>query len=175
MSLVTIRYATIDDAEMIADISRQTFYDTFASENTAGDMDKFMNEKFTKEALMKEVGAPGNIFFMAVDDDKVLGYVRMRDNQSIPELPGKNVIEIARIYAAANAIGKGIGKMLMQKCIDIAVEMKKEIIWLGVWEKNQRAIDFYTQWGFEKFGTHIFLLGDDPQTDWLMKKPLISP
>jgi ribosomal protein S18 acetylase RimI-like enzyme len=50
--------------------------------------------------------------------------------------------------------------------------MKKDNIWLGVWEHNHQAIKFYTTWGFEKFGDHLFLLGDDPQTDWLMKKEL---
>jgi ribosomal protein S18 acetylase RimI-like enzyme len=71
-----------------------------------------------------------------------------------------------------NSIGKGIGKALMLKCIEIAREKKSDVLWLGVWENNQRAIDFYTKWGFEKFSTHIFMLGDDPQTDWLMKKEL---
>ena len=87
-------------------------------------------------------------------------------------LGNRNSIEIARIYAATNAIGKGVGKTLMQKCIEIAQEKKKDVLWLGVWEKNNRAIDFYIKWGFEKFSTHIFMLGDDPQTDWLMKKEL---
>lgn len=81
-------------------------------------------------------------------------------------------IEIARIYATTNSIGKGVGKALMQESIKMATEKKKQVVWLGVWEKNQRAIEFYTRWGFEKFSTHIFMLGDDPQTDWLMKKEL---
>lgn len=83
-------------------------------------------------------------------------------------------MEIARIYALQSYIGKGVGSALMKKCIDQACELNKEIIWLGVWEKNQKAIHFYRKWGFEKFGTHIFILGDDPQTDWLMKKELAT-
>ncbi len=171
--MITIRIATVTDAALIADISRQTFYDTFASQNTKENMDKFMNESFSKEALMKEVGMPNNIFLLAYDDKQPVGYVRMRENNTPPELGNIIAIEIARIYATVNSIGKGVGKALMQKCIEIAMEKKVAAIWLGVFQENHRAIDFYTQWGFEKFSTHVFMLGDDPQTDWLMKKTLI--
>lgn len=170
--MISIRSCTIDDAPLIADMSRQTFYETFASENSAENMDKFMRLQFSKEALEKEVGVAGNIFFIAYDDEKPVGYVRMKESDRLPELNNKMAIEIARIYAVAGSVGKGVGSTLMQKSIDVALERNKEVIWLGVWEKNQRAIDFYTRWGFKKFGTHIFMLGDDPQTDWLMKKEL---
>jgi len=168
--MMNVRFATINDAELIANLSRQTFHETFASHNTQADMEMFMNEQFTKEALMKEVGEPGNIFLLAYDGDMPVGYVRMRENNNPPELNGAAAIEVARIYAVAAAIGKGVGKLLMQRCIDIARQNGKDIIWLGVWEQNQRAIEFYSKWGFEKFGTHVFLLGNDPQMDWLMKK-----
>jgi diamine N-acetyltransferase len=167
-----IRLAGKEDAELIADLSRQTFIDTFAPQNTEEDMDLFMNEQFTKEALIKEVGAEGNIFLLAFINDDVAGYVRMREGKERPELADKTAIEIARIYAVKNRIGKGTGSELMQKCIDIAIEKGKQVIWLGVWEKNQVAIDFYTKWGFEIFGEQDFLLGNDLQTDWLMKKTL---
>jgi diamine N-acetyltransferase len=173
--MITIRIATINDAELIADISRQTFHDTFASHNTKENMDKFMNETFSKEILIKEVGTPDNIFLLAYNEEEPVGYVRMRENNNPPELGNINAIEIARIYATSNSIGKGVGKALMQKCIEIAIEKKAAAVWLGVWQENHRAIDFYTKWGFEKFSTHVFILGDDPQTDWLMKKSLMIP
>lgn len=172
--MIKVRFCTEADASVIADLSRQTFYETFASENTAADMEKFMAEQFSRESLMKEVGAEGNIFFLAYDNETPVGYARMRESSSPAGLGEEKSIEIARIYAAAASVGKGIGKALMQKCIDMATEMNKEVLWLGVWEKNQRAIDFYSKWGFEKFGTHLFILGNDPQTDWLMKKELIK-
>ena len=175
MPLVSIRYATQKDAGLIADLSRQTFYEAFASQNTKENMEKFMNEQFSKAALSREVGAPGNIFFLAYDSEDPVGYVKMRESINPQKLGNARAIEIARIYATTHSIGKGVGKILMQRCIDIALERKKDIIWLGVWEHNQRAIEFYGKWGFEKFDTHTFMLGDDPQTDWLMKKePLTS-
>ena len=79
MNEISIREATKEDAGLIADLSRQTFYDTFAAENTAENMDKFMNETFTREKLMAEVGAGGNTFLLAYQGDEVLGYVRLRE------------------------------------------------------------------------------------------------
>ena len=98
----------------------------------------------------------------------------MRDGEKHSEFNGFTSIEIARIYALKKSIGKGVGRELMQKCISIAREMNRDIIWLGVWEKNERAIQFYRKWGFEKFAEHEFILGNDVQTDWLMYKRLFK-
>ena len=119
---------------------------------------------------MKEVGAERNIFLLAYEVDEPVGYARMRENNIPPELGADRAIELARIYAVRSAIGQGVGRVLMQKCIDIAGEKKYPVIWLGVWEHNQRAIDFYSRWGFEKFADHDFILGNDVQKDWLMKR-----
>jgi ribosomal protein S18 acetylase RimI-like enzyme len=169
----TLRYATKEDAALIADISRQTFYDTFAADNTEVDMAKFLNEQFTKGRLMREVGSPENIFMLAYSDDAVAGYVKLREGKKPKELVNAQSLEIARIYVVKNFIGKGVGKLLMQASFDIAKQKEKNVIWLGVWEKNKKAIDFYTSWGFEKFGECDFLLGDDLQRDWLMKKEIL--
>lgn len=172
MNDISIKEATIADAGLIADLSRQTFHDSFAADNTLENMDKFMNEQFTREKLMEEVGAAGNIFLLANVGDEVVGYARLRETTHPLLIENGPVIEIARIYAIQQSIGKGVGSALMQQCIHIARQKNVRVIWLGVWENNQKAITFYTKWGFEKFGDHVFMLGNDPQTDWLMKKGL---
>ena len=172
MSAVNIRIATKDDASLIADLSRSTFYETFASQNSTENMDKFMNEQFTREKLMREVGAQHNIFLVAEIEGEAVGYARMREVPNPKELNGLPAIELARIYSVQSRIGKGIGSALMKKCIEVAQQEKKQVLWLGVWEKNQHAISFYERWGFEKFSEHEFVLGNDVQTDWLMKKTL---
>lgn len=169
MSLITIRYAVPADAELIADMSRTSFYEAFVKNNTKEDMDIFMNEQFTREELMKEVELSEGIFIVASIDDEPVGYARLRVKN---HLAHEQAIEIARIYALEKAIGKGVGKALMQECINKANQLQMKSIWLGVWEKNERAIAFYQRWGFERFGEHGFLLGTDLQTDWLMKKIL---
>lgn len=167
-----IRFATADDAELIADLSRRTFHETFGYVNTKEDMDKFMNEQFAREKLIKEVREPGNTFLLAFDGNAPVGYVRMREGKKFPEFEDKDSIEIARIYSVNTYLGMGVGQQLMRQCIFIAKELKKDIIWLGVWKKNLRAIAFYTKWGFEKFSEQDFLLGNDLQKDWLLMKKL---
>jgi ribosomal protein S18 acetylase RimI-like enzyme len=169
---IRIRLAEKEDANLVANISRRTFYDSFAANNTREDMDHFLNTQFTIESLIVEVGAPGNIFLLAYLGDELAGYARMQELSAPPELAGVPAIEIVRIYSEQATIGKGIGKALMSRCLEIGREKGKEWIWLGVWEHNRRAIDFYTKWGFEKFGDHVFVVGHDPQTDWYMKKKL---
>lgn len=169
---IVIRLATEADAELIADMSRQTFYDTFAEYNTKEDMYKFMNEQFTKEKLIDEVKQPWHVFFLALMGNEPVGYVKLRDGLVPSDLINQSCIEIARIYSVKKTIGKGVGKKLMQTCHDIAKQKGKKVLWLGVWKENQRAIDFYTNWGFEIFSAQKFVLGDDVQTDWLMKKSI---
>ncbi|HEU5163950.1 MAG TPA: GNAT family N-acetyltransferase, partial [Chitinophagaceae bacterium] len=135
-------------------------------------MDKFMNEQFTREKLMEEVTERGNTFLLAFDGDTPVGYARMREGKKFPEFENRDSIEIARIYSVNSYLGTGVGQQLMRQCVFIAKELKKEIIWLGVWEKNPRAIAFYSKWGFEKFSEQDFLLGDDLQKDWLLMKKL---
>jgi ribosomal protein S18 acetylase RimI-like enzyme len=171
--MLSIKIATVAEAELIASMSRQTFYDSFAEQNTKENMDKFLTDPFSFESLVKEVGQPGNTFMLAYDDARPVGYTRIRENNNPPELGTSNALEIARLYAIKEYIGKGVGSFLMEKAIALGKEKGKEFLWLGVWEENKRAIDFYHRWGFRKFAEHIFMLGDDPQQDWLMKKELI--
>lgn len=169
---IRVTIASKEDAPLIADMSRITFYETFVSQNTKEDMDKFMKEQFTREALIKEVEDGADIFLLAYHGQEPVGYVRMREGEKRPEFEGLPSIEIARIYAMTAAIGKGVGATLMNECLQIASALGKKVIWLGVWEKNQRAIHFYHKWGFKEFAKHDFLLGNDVQTDWLMKRML---
>ncbi|MCZ2458796.1 MAG: GNAT family N-acetyltransferase [Chitinophagales bacterium] len=172
MSVFRIREAGVEDAELIADMSRRTFFDTYSPYNEAEDMELFMNEMFTKKNLMEEVGAKNNIFLLAYVDERPAGYVRMREFNNPPGLEKFPVMEIARIYVEKEFIGKGVGPALMRRCIAISIDLKKELIWLGVWKKNFRALSFYEKWGFEKFSETVFILGSSVQSDWLMRKKL---
>jgi ribosomal protein S18 acetylase RimI-like enzyme len=166
----TVRQATKEDAKLIADISHQTFYETFAADNKKEDMDKFLNQQFTKAKLMLEVGSSENTFLLAYYENEVAGYAKLRDGKTPDYIKHLPALEIARIYSVTHMIGKGVGKLLMKSSIEVAKERHKKVVWLGVWEKNKRAIEFYTRWGFEKFEETDFLLGNDLQKDWLMRK-----
>jgi len=169
---VEIRQATREDAEMIADMSRRTFYETFAHQNTPEDIALYMDKQFTRESLMAEVGTPGNTFLVAWLDEQPVGYVRLLEHAPPSEIGEGTGIEIVRLYAEQSVIGKGIGRALMQSSIDLAREKGLQWIWLGVWEHNHRAIAFYTKCGFAFDGTKQFVLGSDLQTDLVMRREL---
>lgn len=171
---LSVRYATIDDAELIADISRKTFYETFAPLNSSANMEIFMKVQFTRGRLMMEVGQPGHTFLLAYNNKEVAGYAKLRDTKYPPKLDSNNALEIARLYAMPHMIGKGVGKLLMEKSLEIASDAMKDAVWLGVWKQNKKAIDFYSSWGFEIFNECDFILGNEVQKDWLMRKKLVS-
>ena len=127
MKEILIRQAASNDAHRIAMLSRQTFYDTFAQYNTKEDMDKFMSEQFSEELLTKEVIGGEGIFFLAEEGTEALGYVRLREGDRYPAFGDLAAIEIARIYVDKKAIGKGVGKKLMDNSIDVAKKMGKGI------------------------------------------------
>ena len=173
--MVEVRQATLEEAGLIADLSRSTFLDTFAKDNTAEDMDIFMNEQFTRESLIQQVLDDKDIFLLAFLNGQTVGYARITD-RSEPRteeiFKNKSYIELARIYVIQSAKRKGVGSALLNKSLKIAKNLKHDIIWLGVWEKNPDAIQFYKAFGFQEFNKHKFLLGNDPQTDLLLHKYL---
>lgn len=169
---ITIKAAMLADAEEIALFSRKSFHESFADQNTEENMEKFMLQ-FSVNSLVEEVKNPDNIFITALKNDVIIGYVKLNKSEKPVELANENAIEIARIYIDKTMTGQGIGNMLMKYSLDLIKNLKADIAWLGVWENNKNAIAFYEKWGFERFGEHIFMLGDDPQTDWLLKKEIM--
>ncbi|MEI6086776.1 MAG: GNAT family N-acetyltransferase [Bacteroidota bacterium] len=168
---IKIVSAGIEDAKLIAIISRETFYDTYAAENTAANMAKFMTQQFGKAMLMAEVGATGNHFFLAYQNGEVAGYLKLTESIH-PQLTGEKAIEISRIYVCKPFIGKSVGKALMQTAIDFAIEKSKDWLWLIAWKENKRALEFYQKNGFEIFAESTFVLGDDLQNDWVLKRSI---
>jgi len=169
---ITIKLATLTDAEEIALFSRKSFYESFADQNTEENMEKFMLQ-FSVNSLVEEVKNPDNIFITALKNDVIIGYVKLSKSEKPVELANEKAIEISRIYINKTMTGQGIGNKLMKYGLDLIKDLKANIAWLGVWENNKNAIAFYEKWGFERFGEHIFMLGDDPQTDWLLKKEIM--
>ena len=172
-SAFLIRPVTRHDSHKLAILSASTFFDTFAEHNTKEDMDKYLSEKCSPSQMESEILESGNQFFFALENDIPIGYLKLRTTKTPEKLEGKNILEIERIYVSTSHLSKKVGAQLMQFCVDYAKEKDYEIIWLAVWEHNIKATNFYERWGFEKFGSQIFVLGDDKQTDFLMKKKII--
>ena len=163
-----IRAATESDIELLCAIGMKTFVETYEQQNTPENLQNYLQEKFNEKQISDEIQTPKNVFLLVELEDKTIGYAKMRVN--LIENPDENSLEIERIYIIKDYHGQKYGALLMQKCVDFAIENNYESLWLGVWEHNPKAIRFYQKWGFELFGEHIFQLGDDAQTDFLMKK-----
>lgn len=168
----TIETATAEHANMLAVFGAKTFRDTFSAANTEEDMNLFVESNYTPEKLYQELTDPSSIFLVVYDGKTPAGYVKLRTGHEPVELGPQRAIEIERLYADAAYLGKRVGFTLMNAAIRHARMNKFEVLWLGVWEHNAKARDFYEKFGFEYFGSHIFILGTDPQTDLLMKKTL---
>jgi ribosomal protein S18 acetylase RimI-like enzyme len=170
MSEIKIRQANETDAALIAFLSRETFYDTFAEHNTPEDMALFMEQQFSTPELMKEVVDSSDLFFLAFYEEEPAGYIKLKPGRHIDLIDTDKAIEISRLYARKSMIGKGVGKAMMLYAIQYAANNQYKTIWLGVWEHNKRAIGFYQSFGFQKFSEHDFILGKDVQRDWLMAR-----
>ena len=169
---MNIRYGTTDDAKMLSELGAKTFYDTFARDNTPENISLNMKRSFSTEVQFNELSDPNIIFLIAELENGPVGYAKLKLDSKNESITGTNTIEIERIYSLQEYIGKGIGKALMQAAIDEAKQRGCNSIWLGVWEKTPKAINFYKKWGFREVGSHIFTVGDDPQRDFIMELSL---
>ena len=177
---VNIRLITLEDVDQLQTIGRQTFLETFQEDNSEDDMKSYLEESFSTKALRTELTdhQSKTMFYYFAEIVKgskgkpeVIGYLKLNLGSSQTEMKSHNALEIERIYVLKAYHGKKVGQLLYQKALEVAqnIENKVDYIWLGVWEHNPRAIRFYEKNGFEAFDKHIFKLGDDEQTDIMMK------
>ncbi len=166
-----IRLAQIGDLPVLQKIGKQTFIDAFGSLNTASDMELYLEKTFNLKQLETEIQNPESEYYFIEDPDRILGYLKVNVGAAQTETIS-NALEIERIYVIVGYQSLGIGKILFNKAIDLAKERNLDVIWLGVWEKNLDAIRLYKKLGFIQFSSHPFLLGQDEQTDLLMKLKL---
>ncbi|MCX7773774.1 MAG: GNAT family N-acetyltransferase [Clostridia bacterium] len=169
---IRIKACTLEDLETLQDLSWRTFYDTFRPMNTEEDMKAYLENALGRDALHKELQNPSSAFFFLYADDELAGYIKLNEHPAQTDLHDPNALEIERIYVDKAFQGKGLGRNLINKAIEIANQKGLHYLWLGVWEKNEKAIAFYKSRGFYKIGQHDFLLGSDLQTDHIMRKDL---
>ena len=169
---VKIHQAGIDELEELQQISRTTFTETFSVHNSEENMRNYLRDNLSLEKLGEELNNPESSFYFAEMKDQVIGYLKLNVGAAQNEWKENTGLEIERIYVLKEYHGLKIGQLLFEKAISIATSMKMQYVWLGVWEKNKRAIAFYTKNGFKVVDQHLFKLGDDVQTDYLMKRTL---
>lgn len=163
-----IQITTTDLPELQA-IGKQTFVEAFGPGNTEENMQQYLEEGFSDEKLTAELNDKNSAFYFARSGSNVLGYLKLNFGNAQTELKDEKALEIERIYVLQAFLGQQVGQALYEKSLQVARENGMDYIWLGVWEENPRAIRFYKKNGFTEFGKHVFKLGNDEQTDIMMK------
>ncbi|MDU5337217.1 N-acetyltransferase [Enterococcus sp.] len=168
-----IRRCDLNDLVELQKISIETFRDTFATKNDPTDLETYLREAYALDKLESELTNPDSRFFFIYQGYQLAGYLKLNTNKAQTEISGKNGVEIERIYIRKAFKRRGLGRQLLDFAFNLAVREKREHIWLGVWEENQNALQFYQSFGFKQVGSHDFYVGTDKQTDLIMRKYLL--
>ena len=171
---IQVRKALPDDFEIVTKVGHDTFYETWREYNTPEDMAAYLKKAFDPKVILNYLNDATNTFLIASVNDKVIGYAKMRRDRTYDEFKNDPAIEIERVYVFKEYQSQKIGKVLMDECLKIASAENFAWIWLGVNIDNHKAINFYKAYGFTIFGEKGFQLGDAIDTDYLMKRQLIT-
>lgn len=163
-----------DDLRPLANISRKTFSDAFEKDNNPQDFKAYVDHAFREDKLLEEIQNPNTTFYFVLKNAEKVGYFKLNEKAAQTDIKSAKSIELERIYVLQDFQGQRIGRWILGQVKKIALEKQKEFLWLGVWEKNTKAIEFYRKHGFSKFGTHPYYVGSDKQTDWLMRLDLFN-
>jgi len=172
MTSISIKKCSIKDLRILQEVSIETFSDTFKEQNSPENMKAYLDKAYALEKLEKELSHTSSQFFFIYLHEELAGYLKVNTDEAQSEEMNDESLEIERIYVRSKFQKQGLGKYLMNKAIELATESRKNVIWLGVWEKNQNAIAFYSKNGFVKTGAHSFYMGDEEQVDYILTKTL---
>lgn len=167
-----IKEVLADNIKELQQISRQTFLETFGSQNSAENIKEFLDTAYAEEKLKDEVENANSSFYFLTVDNKVAGYLKVNEGHAQTEQVVPNTLEVERIYLKQAFQHQGLGLVLIKLAEKIAKEKEKDNMWLGVWEKNYQAQAFYEKDGFKRVSQHTFVVGEDPQTDLILVKRL---
>jgi ribosomal protein S18 acetylase RimI-like enzyme len=170
---IIFKKCTLEDSRKLQEISYETFNETFKDQNSPENMIAYLERAFNLNQLEKELSIISSQFFFVYFNNEVAGYLKVNTKDAQSEEMGEESLEIERIYIKNKFQKHGLGKYLLNKALEIAMELNKTKIWLGVWEKNENAIAFYKKMGFVQTGAHSFYMGDEEQIDFIMTKTLI--
>ena len=170
---VYLKKCNPEDLRKLKEISKETFTDTFKEQNTPENLKTYLERAFSDEQLKIELSNPASDFYFIHFNEEVAGYLKVNINEAQTEKIADDALEIERIYIRTKFKRKGLGNRLMDKALEVALKNKKKIIWLGVWERNEDAINFYNKWGFTQTGAHSFFMGDEEQVDFIMCKAVM--
>ncbi len=165
-----IRIAGIQDAALLSELGARSFREAFGRFIPPMDLDSYINATYNPAGQMDELTDPLREFLIAESEGLAVGYAMLHAHEALPIVAGENPIELERLYLLQDSIGRGLGSVLMRKCMEESRSCAHKSMWLQVWERNERAIAFYRKWGFECVGVRPKKLGTSIATDWIMAR-----
>ncbi|NER17083.1 GNAT family N-acetyltransferase [Spongiivirga citrea] len=162
----------LGDLHKLRELSEETFIDAFEKHNNPEDFKAYVDTAFSLNAIKSQLINPSTAFYFVIKDEEIIGYFKVNEQDAQSDLHLENTLELERVYVVKQAQGNGYGTIILNEIIDKAKSQKMKAIWLGVWEHNTDAIRFYERYGFKKFGSHPYWLGNDKQTDFVMRYDL---
>jgi ribosomal protein S18 acetylase RimI-like enzyme len=169
---IIIRRARAEDIHGLVELAVRSFRDTYAIDNDPEIIDDYLRSSLTTKSMREEFDIASNTFLLAfrVGDDDPIGYAKLSTATEEASVKARNSVEIQRLYADKHVIGHGVGAALMRACINTAQDLKCDVIWLGAWTRNERAILFYERWEFETVGRRQFAMAAELQDDLVMAR-----
>jgi len=166
---LTYTKCSLQNVEQLRLISEQTFVNAFKKDNDPSDFKDYIEKAFALNKIKAELLNPDSDFYFVYRNDELVGYFKLNVLSAQSDVKRDDSIELERIYVLKSYQSLGLGKQILDHIKSLAQEKNKKMLWLGVWEENTRAIQFYQRHGFQKFDTHPYFIGTDEQTDWLMR------
>jgi ribosomal protein S18 acetylase RimI-like enzyme len=166
---IQLRLVSVKEVAELKALARTAFAQTFTKHNQPENVEKYLDQSFTIEKLTEELKNENSQFYFALIDEVPVGFFKVNVHEAQTELKEGGGMELQRIYVLQDYHGKSVGQALFEKAKSLAIEGGYSYLWLGVWEENHRALNFYRKNGFIPFDKHIFKMGDEKQTDWMMK------
>lgn len=167
-----IEKINLDEVDKLEKISRLTFIETFGDGNTEEDLKIFLNKSYNQAQLLSELQRPYSEFYFLRVNKEIAGYLKVNEKESQTEYITDNALEIQRIYLTKKFQRQGLGSVLIDFAEKIAQQKNKELVWLGVYEKNYNAQAFYKKHGYKRHGHHTFIVGNDHQIDYILTKKI---
>ena len=169
---MTIVAAQLTDIELLIAFAEHTFRVAYQADNEPVAFENYCREAFSTAQFQREMRHPHASFWLCWHEEKLAGYLKLNLDNHPAEVGSDNTLQVERIYVEPTLQGRGLGAEMLEFCFEQAQKAQADWIWLSVWQKNPRAIKFYERCGYEICGTEIFVLDNDPQVDWIMRKKI---
>ena len=169
---VLLRRATVTDDDLLADLSGRLFEQSFGPDNDPDDVRQHVENALMIDSRQAVSDAERRVWIAEDESGTPIGYTVVRRGSTADGVWADETAEVQRFYVDRAWHGRGVAQALMRLCVDQALNWNADELWLGVWEKNPRAIAFYEKSGFRIVGRQTFVLGRDVQQDFVMSRPL---